>query len=253
MTTATAQHVDAEHGLRAAANARAEHALRSTNWRRLTFRLVLAVFVLMILVAYAVPLWFQLQGDRILAVTSGSMEPEIQPGDAVVIRPITDPSQLRVGQVVTFYAGGNANKFITHRIVGLYSIVRRDQDPKHHHEALKDQNGNDIVDPYIATKGDANAFRDPNLTPAAQVRGVVKEIHTGWGYVLGWGHSPRGRFLLFMPPLLMLLGAELVSRIPDRWSRKRWAKTLGAVRDRERHNSGPLARDRAQRHVGSAR
>jgi signal peptidase len=250
MTTATAEHVDAAQGWRAAANARAEHALRATNWRRLVFRLVLAIFVLLILVAYAVPLWFQLQGDRILAVTSGSMEPEIQPGDAVVIRPITDPSQLRVGQVVTFYAGGDANKFITHRITGLYSVVRRDQ---HSHDALKDQNGNDIVDPYISTKGDANHFPDPNLTPAAQVRGVVKEIHTGWGYLLGWGHSPRGRFLLFMPPLLMLLGAELISRIPDRWSRKRWAKTLGAVRDRERHNAGPLARDKATRHVEHAR
>lgn len=250
MTTATAQHVEAEPGWRAAANARAEHALRAVRWRRVIFRLVIAVFVALILVAYAVPLWFQLQGDRILAVTSGSMEPEIHPGDAVVIHPITDPSQLRVGQVVTFYAGGEVNKYITHRIVGLYSIVRRDQKT---HEALTDANGNEIVDPYIATKGDANTYRDPNLTPAAQVRGVVKEVHPGWGYLLGWGHSPRGRFILFMPPLLLLLGAELITRIPERWSRKRWAGTLGAVRDRERHTAGPLARDKVHGHAGPTR
>jgi signal peptidase len=247
--TVVTERTSSSTGWRANANARAEHALRSIRWRRVVFRLVLAVFVAVILVIYAVPLWFQLQGDRILAVTSGSMEPEIQVGDAVVIRPITDPSQLQAGQVVTFFSGV-ADKYVTHRIVGLYSVPRRDQQT---HAELTDQSGHVIMDPYIRTKGDHNKYPDPDLTPAAQVRGVVKEVHPGWGYLLGWGNSPRGRFLLFAPPLLLLLGAELISRIPDRWSRKRWARTLGAVRERERHSAGPLARDKATRHVEHAR
>jgi signal peptidase len=177
--------------------------------RRWAFRSVLAVFVLLILASYAVPLWFQIQGDRLLVVTSGSMAPEIQAGDAVVIRQVTSASQLRPGQVVTFYPT-ESSQLITHRIVYLATVVRRDENG----QVVVDQNGNELRDPYIRTKGDANATEDPNLTPATQVRGIVREVHPGWGFLLGLAHSPLGRLLLFAPPLLMLAGAELISRVP---------------------------------------
>ncbi len=182
---------------------------------RWAFRGVLAFFVALILLSYAVPLWYQLHGDRLLVVTSGSMAPEIQAGDAVVIRPVTSASQLRVDQIVTYYPVGSA-QLVTHRIVALTTVVRRDD----RDNAILDQFGNPVQDPYIKTKGDANDVSDPNLTPATQVRGIVREIHPAWGFGLGWAHSPLGRLLLFGPPLLMLLGAELLSHLPTHLKRR---------------------------------
>lgn len=177
---------------------------------RWAFRGVLALFVVLILASYAVPLFYQLRGDRLLVVTSGSMAPEIQAGDAVVIHQVTSASQLRVGQVVTFYPVGGT-QLITHRITDLVTLVRRDTETD---EPVLDQEGNPKQDPWIKTKGDANDTPDPDLTPATQVRGIVLEVHTALGYPLGWAHAPLGRLLLFGPPLLMLLGAEVLSRLP---------------------------------------
>ncbi len=179
---------------------------------RWVFRGVLALFVGLILASYAVPLAYQLRGERLLVVTSGSMAPEIQAGDAVVVRQISSASQLRIGQVVTFLPRAST-LLITHRITGLVPVVRRDLTDD---RAVLDALGNPVLDPYIRTKGDANDTPDPDLTPATQVRGIVAEVHAGWGFPLGWAHSPMGRLLLFGPPLLMLVGAELLSRLPTR-------------------------------------
>ena len=178
---------------------------------RWVFRGVLLLFVALILASYAVPLAYQLRGDRLLVVTSGSMAPEIQPGDAVVVRQVSSAAQLRVGQVVTFLPR-LSQQLVTHRIDGLVLVTRRDPDDD---QPVLDALGNPVLDPYIRTKGDANEVTDPDLTPATQVRGVVAEVHAGWGYPLGWAHSPMGRLLLFAPPLLMLIGAEVLSRIPS--------------------------------------
>ena len=127
-------------------------------WRRWTFVGVMSVFVAMILASYAVPLWYQLHGDRLLVVTSGSMAPEIQAGDAVVIRQVTSASQLRVGQVITFYPPKSAT-LVTHRIVGVAYVARVDRDGN----GVLDDQGKPLTDPYVKTKGDANRIDDPNL------------------------------------------------------------------------------------------
>jgi signal peptidase len=192
--------------------------------RRVVFRLVLAVFVVAILASYALPLWFQLQGDRLLVVTSGSMEPEIKAGDAVVIRPVTDASQLRPGQVITFIPVGTT-QLVTHRIESLATVTRRGADDA----PVLDQYGEPIRDAYVKTKGDANDVVDPNLTPASQVRGIVREIRPGLGWFLWWAHSPFGRLVLFAPPLLMLLTAEILSRLPE--GRAPWSRRTGTGSD----------------------
>lgn len=191
---------------------------------RWVFRGVLAFFVVLILASYAVPLAYQLRGERLLVVTSGSMAPEIQPGDAVVIRQVSSVAQLRVGQVVTFLPP-QSNMLITHRIQQLVPVARRDGADS---GPVLDALGNPVLDPWIRTRGDANDVDDPDLTPASQVRGIVSEVHAGWGYPLGWAHSPIGRLLLFGPPLLMLVGAEVLSRLPAHvrgrgalWGRRR--------------------------------
>ena len=81
---------------------------RVPTWRRVlavTLWTVVAVFGLAYATSLAVPLWFQVHGQRLLIVTSGSMSGSeaggFDAGDAVVMRKITDASQLKVGQVVS--------------------------------------------------------------------------------------------------------------------------------------------------------
>jgi len=175
-------------------------------WRHMAFFTVLAVFVGAILTSYAVPLWFQLRGERLLVVTSGSMSPEIEVGDAVVIQQVTSASQLRVGQIVTFYPT-RSTVLITHRIVGLAHVDRVDDAGN----PVLAPNGKPLNDPFIKTKGDANKADDPNLTPATQVRGIVREVYPRWGFGLAWAHSGFGRLVLFGPPLVALALSELLS------------------------------------------
>ncbi len=227
---------------------RAMRALRRTTGRKLAFRLVMLLFIGLIAASYAVPLWFQLQGDKLLIVTSGSMEPQIPTGSAVVVHPISSPAELRVGQVVSFWPLDKP-EMLTHRIIALKHVERRDKD----NATIRDASGRPITDPYIQTAGDnnrpdefGNPQPDPNLTPVGQVRGIVRDVHAGWGYLLAFAHSGQGRFLLFVPPLLLLLGAELMSRVPERWSAANWNKTLIAIRNRDSARGGPLARSESK-------
>jgi signal peptidase I len=239
----TSERRDEERpGRLASAGRRVRRASGRVGWRRWAFRAIMAAFLGLILATYAVPFWFQLQGEQLLVVTSGSMEPEVGVGSAVVIHPIAGPSELRVGQVVTFYPPGESD-LVTHRIVAFKELQRFvNNDDGGGGDPVTDSNGKPILDPYIQTKGDANEFPDVDLAAASQVRGIVRDVHPGWGYLLAWAHSGTGRFLLFVPPLLLLLGAEILSRVPERWSAARWNQTLGAIRRRDAAAAGPLAR-----------
>lgn len=181
-------------------------ARAQARWRSWLPLLIVVPFVAVIVASYAVPLWYQVQGKRLLVVTSGSMEPAIGVGDAVVIQQVTDASQLRIGQIITFYPV-RSRMLVTHRIVGTARIERVDEDGN----AILGPDGKPLTDPWVKTKGDANNDADPNITPATSVRGIVREVHPGWGVPLAWAHSPLGRMILFIPPLLVLIVLELRS------------------------------------------
>src|SRR4030042_2956640 len=53
---------------------------------------------------------------KVLTVISGSMEPAIKTGSAVVIKPMDD---YNVGDVITFGKVGKNNNPVSHRIVGV--------------------------------------------------------------------------------------------------------------------------------------
>ncbi|WP_024285869.1 signal peptidase I [Cellulomonas sp. KRMCY2] len=182
----------------------------------------LAAFV----TSLAVPLWFGAQGQRLLIVTSGSMAPYVQAGDAVVIQAVTDPSQLRVGQVASFWPPG-AEHMVTHRIVDMVMLPAMIQNsatgemvPQH-----DPATGEPVERAFILTKGDANQTNDPNATPLTRVRGVVLEAHHGWGSRIGWAHSPTGRWVMLAPPLILLALLELV----DSWSERRRREPAAAT------------------------
>lgn len=122
-----------------------------TQFRALACRAVaLGVFLSVLAMLAIVVILPRATGGATLNVLTGSMQPAIDPGSVVVVRPV-DPLTLHPGDVITFAADGQPGVFITHRIV----------------EVLP-------TSPVtFVTKGDANSGKDPKPVPAEAVRGQV--------------------------------------------------------------------------------
>ncbi|WP_196250812.1 signal peptidase I [Cellulomonas sp. JZ18] len=172
-----------------------------------------------------VPLWFQMQGERLLVVTSGSMAPRFVEGDVVVLRAVTDASELKPGLIVTFQPVGGTS-LVTHRIVSLHSLpaMREADDGSGRMVPVLDAAGEPVEQPYIRTQGDANPEPDPDATPVERVRGVLLRVHHGWGDTLVWATSPVGRAVMLVPPLLALATLEVLSVLDARRRRTRSAR-----------------------------
>lgn len=106
------------------------HTYRRTSK---TSNIINAVFLLIILAV----LVSMMSGYRALVVLSGSMTPALNLGDVVVVSPVADPADVRVGDIVAFYLMGDV---IVHRVVEVYNFTTGMQ---------------------YQTKGDANRDVDP--------------------------------------------------------------------------------------------
>lgn len=216
------------------ARTRTARAPRPT-WRRVLSAALWTV-VAVCGAAYAasllVPLWYQVNDERLLIVTSGSMAPKFEAGDAVVLQAITRESDLKVGQVVSFWPVGS-QQLVTHRIVALRHLPELTDDPETGERVPKiGADGAPLTKPYVFTKGDANAEADPNAIPITRVRGVVLDVHRGWGWVLQWSTSASGRAVMLVPPLLSLATLELLAVADGR--RERRAAAASAQADARR-------------------
>ncbi|WP_291815669.1 signal peptidase I [Cellulomonas sp.] len=193
---------------------------RTPWWRRTTsvaLWTVVTVGVVAFVASLAAPLWYQAQGQRLLIVTSGSMAPRFLAGDVVVLRAVSDASELKPNLVVTFQPVGQTG-LVTHRIVSLHRLpaMREVGDGSGRMEPVLGDDGQPVLQPYIRTQGDANDSPDANATPVERVQGVLLEVHHGWGPVLSWATSPRGRAVMLVPPLLALATLEVVSVLEGR-------------------------------------
>ena len=94
-----------------------------------------------------------LVGLRPLTVLTSSMEPDLRPGDVVLLREV-DPSAIRPGDVLTYLPAGSAPDAlpVTHRLTGFVAAADGSQD--------------------LILKGDANSVPDAPV-PAAAVQGRV--------------------------------------------------------------------------------
>ena len=181
---------------------------------------VVVTCALAYLASIAVPLWFQVNGQRLLIVTSGSMAPAFDAGDAVVLRTVQDPSDLKVNQVVSFWPVGSEH-LVTHRIHALHMLPRMEQQPDGTMtEILDEETGEPQMAAYLITKGDANLLPDIDAVPISRVRGVVLTSYTGWGWVLQWTTSPQGRAIMLVPPLVALGLLELLAVTDGRRRRR---------------------------------
>ncbi|HEX9721777.1 MAG TPA: signal peptidase I [Candidatus Paceibacterota bacterium] len=146
-----------------------------------TFLGFLGVLVLAILsTLFPIPGNFQM-----LVVQSGSMEPNIQTGSVVVIRPAAD---YDVGDVVTFGPVSRTKAPITHRVASI------------------EGQGSGAV---YTTKGDANENQDPNTTARKDVLGKVLFSIPYFGFVLDFARQPLGFALIIGVPAAIIIGDEL--------------------------------------------
>jgi signal peptidase len=183
-------------------------------WRRLTGAALGAVIVVCgaaYATSLAVPLWYQLHHQRLLIVTSGSMAPKFDAGDAVVLRAISDESDLKVGQIISFWPTGESTQLVTHRIVALRALPDLQEAPDGRMVPEVGPDGKASTKFYVVTKGDANSEPDVNATPIGRIRGVQLGVHRGWGWVLQWAGSAQGRATMLVPPLLALATLELLA------------------------------------------
>jgi signal peptidase len=110
-------------------------------------------------------------GMQLLAVMSGSMEPTIQVGGIVGVRPVP-ASELKVGDVITFANQSSPDLLVTHRIVSV--------------EARGSQT-------FLTTKGDANDSVDALATATTRAVGRVDFTLPLLGYLMMWLAAPLAK------------------------------------------------------------
>lgn len=154
---------------------------------------ILVVWVVVVLAVIGLSQGPRLAGYRLFVVRSGSMEPAIPTGSAVLVRPVA-PETLRVGDVITFERSdaGLAPIMVTHRIVEVAQV------------------GPPAV---FRTQGDANNAPDPTTVSFVGEGGKVEAHLPFVGYALNYTGQPAVRLALIGVPAL-LLGASFIR---DMW------------------------------------
>ncbi|WP_423751261.1 signal peptidase I [Salinirarus marinus] len=149
---------------------------------------VLGVLVLLAAVSpfvvYAVP---QVVGaDQGLVVLSGSMEPKMSPGDAVIVRDVP-ASEIERNDVVTFKRAGSETP-TTHRVV-----------------EIRQTGGTEV---YV-TKGDANEGADPGTVSYDRVIGEVIFVIPFIGHLIQFANTQLGFLALVLTPMALFVLSEL--------------------------------------------
>lgn len=96
-----------------------------------------------------------LLGYRYYDVLTGSMQPTYNVGDLILVK-VTDPSEIQVGDPVTFNPGSTDDSYLTHRVT------------------QKIENYMGTGNTCFKTKGDANETEDPFVIDGNRMIGVVK-------------------------------------------------------------------------------
>ena len=124
-------------------------------------------------------------GYRTMTMLTGSMAPEINPGDVTIVTPIK-VSDVTEGMVITYHRPIEDHSLVTHRVISVQKAA----------------DGTVTVQ----TKGDANAAADPWTATlkgdtAYQVRGVVPVL----GHVIEAPRAPIvAQVLLYGAPTLLV-------------------------------------------------
>lgn len=127
-------------------------------------------------------------GHHMYIVLSGSMAPEFDTGSTVFVKP-KEPSQIQVGDIITFRGVSDPNALTTHRVVDI-----------------------DKTDPQnlqFITKGDANEVVDPSPVPGNRLVGTISFSIPYLGYLLNYGQTKQGMVFMVMVPGVLLIIMEI--------------------------------------------
>ena len=119
-------------------------------------------------------------GYHAFVVLTGSMEPNINPGDIVLTKK-TNLNDLKIGDVITFYSDNNVASTTTHRIVNITNIDGKT---------------------YFETKGDNNSSNDSDLVPYENVLGSMSFKISKIGKII-MGISSSGIIAIVLIALLI--------------------------------------------------
>jgi signal peptidase len=137
-------------------------------------------------VVYSVP--GVIGADASYVVLTGSMEPSISPGDAIVVRSVP-PERIATGDVITFRRAAGDAVPVTHRVL----------------EVTTDADGRTA----FVTKGDANEDPDSGLVTGRLVVGEVLVVLPYVGLVVQFVDSPAGFALAVVVPISLLVLNEV--------------------------------------------
>ena len=143
----------------------------------------LIVFILLLLFYVILP---TMQGSmHFLIVLSGSMAPEINPGD-IVVSTYINPEEIKINDVITFTSAGNPKNCITHRVINIT---------------------NEYDSIHFQTKGDANEDPDQRIAQSSELIGKVVLVIPYLGYLPHFAKSPLGFItLIIIPGVLIIIG-----------------------------------------------
>jgi signal peptidase len=122
---------------------------------------------------------------RVLIVLSGSMEPAIPTGSAVVVVPA---SNYKIGEVITFGEISKTERPTTHRITDIKIVGGK---------------------PVYMTKGDANGVGDGKEIAQSKVMGKVLFSIPCLGYALNFAKRPIGFALTIILPAALIIREEV--------------------------------------------
>ena len=132
----------------------------------------------------------ELFGYQMYVVLTGSMKPDINPNDIVVIKKVNQ-DDLKEGDIITFNIGGKSST-VTHRII---EIVKQD----------------DKV--LYRTKGDNNNTQDADLVKYEDIQGIFIFKISKIGTILTGGLTGTGLILIF---LFLAISYHHSSKMEDR-------------------------------------
>ena len=170
-------------------------------------------------------------GYSIHRIETGSMEPALHVGDVILNKDITDPSEIKEGDIIAFQGGA---KFSNHKISHRVFI-----------EPYLDDNGEWV----LVTKGDANEVDDGVIKFSSVESKMVRKLdHLKQLY--DFFFSPWG-LIIFIALLILIFFDEVMNLIrlaTGKYDDKPKEESIGEIIERiQREDAEQLARDRHER------
>ena len=150
----------------------------------------ICIFILVLYVAFLVAQKLSnnnsIGGFRVFTIITGSMEPELQVGDVILVQEKTF-EDLKLKDVITYESKGHGTDgmIITHRIIDIDNATKK-----------------------IITKGDANDIEDPAID-SSQVFGKVTYKFTLISLLTKLVRNKYGFYFLIFVPLVLVIFLEI--------------------------------------------